>query len=472
MKIVGRGLVGALLMMVASLPLVTAQAEPPLAADQGGAADTVVYGAEFNFAAAWLPNGLPATLGALDQLAWALPMLQARFGLAAGNGWSAYATVDLIKEHHLDSIFNIAIGPTGNPFPIENNFASEGVLRYDNPQLSIILGRQAASQGPSTLSNLQVTRHLPYLDALRVEVRLGPDWSFSQIVASLENRAVLGDVTLPVIDGQPIDGYDFETTNIWLSSRRFALRGDWFEFGIGALSLVSRPYNAFHIGDILPVFSMHNGNPGWHNLSLHADFSVDLWPGQRQYLIAGLDDFNANLVGIGDGGVPTIWAVILGGDGTVEFGGLNLKYGLEMAATHYLWGNFHAHHILSRALYRYAIDWPLLLPLTSPYGPGRLSFAGEASLALPWQLALQLSGLLLFGDPDINLVTTSYEVQVTETEFLLGRMDLRVSRTLFDGLTAYLSGGLDFLPGGLEWRIQAGAAWKISVGSVFKAENR
>jgi hypothetical protein len=91
----------------------------------------------------------------------------------------------------------------------------------------------------------------------------------------------------------------------------------------------------------------------------------------------------------------------------------------ETGYTHYLWGNYACNDekndtwygiYLARAIYRYTPNrYAILMPLTSPYGPGSLWGKLVCKFIIP-DINLQAGAelLLLFNNRSVNLVETPY----------------------------------------------------------------
>jgi hypothetical protein len=400
-----------------------------------------------------------APLGWIDVLANALPFNETTVSMRTETGLGVDTTLRLVYEYGQPSHSNIPIGFEGNPIFVENNALYKGLLFFPFFDGEMRIGRQDVSFGPSPLSNLQISRSIPFLDSVYYELPLGP-FNISQVIATLENRKGLDDIYFNS-DQSP---YGFESSVILLSSRRFSVDTELVSLGIGAQSIASRENNAFQIGDVLPIFSLHSADIGWHNLSLFLDGVLRAVEGHTQYCILGIDDINANTFGIVDGGVPTIAACILGASGSFDFDILSLKYELEGTATHYLWGSFYERYYLSRSIYRLKSDSGYItLPLTSPYGPARTSVELRTSLAMPLEMFLKLDGLLLYGDSSINLFSTVYEGRTVEYSFMLARIEATIGKIMYDSASIYLGGGVDFVPAGVVPRIFIGGSWNISI---------
>jgi len=247
----------------------------------------------------------------------------------------------------------------------------------------------------------------------------------------------------------------FGVTNSFFSLHRFEYAFSRLRLGISAMQVVSRAGNAVYLGDFFPVFSWHNSEVGYHNMSMVVEATLVPFSGSRLFLQAGADDINAGeLLGIADSEIPTIPFLLagFGWDGSLASRPFSLA--AEVGSTHYLWGNFHEYDInrtggnyLSRAIYRYKRDADyVLLPLTSPYGPGVIWFHSRARLDLFPFLDLDLQVRMRWRNPLADMVTTEY----TADEAI-------ASAALVDDHRFSLKG---------EWS-PLGRSWKEKAGSHF-----
>ncbi len=414
---------------------------------------------ESNVSAQYVYSDQPNPLGAIDSIRNIEPFAEMATGIENGAGLGVLLDVRLIAEFRNAGESNIPFGYAGNPLAAENNMVAAGLLYAPLLDGTVRIGRQKVDFGPSRLSGLQIDTHVPYLDGIYYSLPIGK-LEISQVIATLENRRAIGDLDAAWFPAG--EGYDFGISDILLSSRHFSWTEDHFKVGIGAQTLFSRPYNVFQFGDILPIFSVHNADVGANNFTLLFDFELAAIPDHRQYLVLGLDEVNANLFGINDSGIPTIWAIQAGVSGVFHVGPASLDYDAEVVATQYLWGSFQDDVALSRAIYRLRADGGnVLFPLSSPFGPARLSYELATTTHVPGLLDIGFSGLLLYGDPSINLTTTNYVAQSVSYEFMLLRLGLTLSRDIGAGIRLTVGGGGDILPDGFSPRLMASGAWSL-----------
>ena len=148
--------------------------------------------------------------------------------------------------------------------------------------------------------------------------------------------------------------------------------------GITDHAMMARRQNRFYITDFIPVLSRHQAAVAQTNNSMAADISWTPVQGLILAAQAGFDDINADIIGVSDTGSPTIDAYVAGIEYQTITGFGSFGLDLEAGYTHWLWGNYDGSEIwpndvnpFLRFQYRYLTDsGALLLPLTSPYGPG------------------------------------------------------------------------------------------------------
>jgi len=115
--------------------------------------------------------------------------------------------------------------------------------------------------------------------------------------------------------------------------------------------------------------------------------------------------------------VPTVDAYLASLEFTFGLGDLAVDGIFEAGYTHYLWGNYDGYETggvdrgaLARAIGRYKTDYgAMLLPLTSPYGPGAEWLKLDLDLTPRGStLAFGFDALFLSKIPDANLVSTPF----------------------------------------------------------------
>lgn len=346
------------------------------------------------------------------------------------------------REYDGFSANNFLAFKPGNAFAQENQFLQKGYFRYFFGPLEMELGRNKVHYGPSRYSSLLLSQRLPFLDALRLRLPIGP-LEMTSLVSTLENRSAAGDLDLAALYGAayPYD-YDFVDNTIICTMHRFEYAFKRLRLGISGLSFITRPDNAFLLGDFFPVFSWHTADVGWHNLSMIGDVSLAPLPGLEVFAQYGVDDINLGSVNIGDDPLPTIDAYIIGLSFDLRLPKASFSFYLEGGYTHYLWGNFHEEYALSRAIYRYFMDREnQILPMTSPFGPGSRWIYGEIGWSNLNDISASLFFQLIDQNTQANLIDTPYKASSTvenAPRTTTMRLGLDIRYTFKKALTAYM----------------------------------
>jgi hypothetical protein len=319
--------------------------------------------------------------------------------------------------------FTTGVGPS-----IDHHILGRGILSWENPAFRVWFGRDTMQIGAPDLSTLYPSKLLPYMDAARLQGRAGPvnlDWTVSTFLPVKNWEGLDVDNAATPFErnwgGQWWSSSDFNPTTILYVAHRLEFVGDRLSFALGEQIIYARPNNSYEIKNFLPVGTFHANDTYPDNMNLIFEFGAALLPGLTLRAMAGFDDLSSDIIGIADSPVPTIPAAILG----FEFSGAPVKIPLsgiiEGGYTHYLWGNFDADQnqsgnwygngeFLARMIARYEYDGGgVLLPLTSPYGPGALWARGLARVVLPVRdLNLEVRALFLSKNKSTNLVSTAY----------------------------------------------------------------
>lgn len=322
----------------------------------------------------------------------------------------------------------------GNPVPMENYFITSGYFYKRFDDVTLLVGRTPVHFGDGSFSSGMPSERLPFMDS----VRLG--WQFGRLkmtayASSLENR--MGDMEKAKLDAagwnSGVEYIDtttneffngdtstlvdlaFGTTNAFLAVRRFEYAFNRTRLAVTSMQIVSRENNYLHLGDFFPVYSWHNAELGPHNNSVHLEATTVPLPGLKLAVQGGWDDINASeAFGVGDTGLPTIYFYLAGAAWRGKMLGLPGAVTLEAGTSHYLWGVFHEYaeedgNYLSRAIYRYKRDEDyVLLPLTSPYGPGVTWLAADFSLQMLPSISVNTEIELKWRNPAADLVGTEY----------------------------------------------------------------
>ena len=317
---------------------------------------------------------------------------------------------------------------------------TKGIFSYNGKYLNLMIGRDSAHWGNAAGSTLYASSLIPHLDGIRMNVPLGRftfDYSLSTIMPKRARYRDVDDAArrdYPELEnsfnvnqknrlgdhfGFMKDVSDDNPSIIFFMQNRFQWNYGKVKAGIGSTVVYARGNNQFLFTDFLPVFNHHNADSAPNNFSLILDAQWTIFPGFSISAMVGFDDISAKSFGLPDGEVPTIPGAIIQLEYGRADGNLFQRYMLETGYTHYLWGNFAYTDepeswygvYLARAIYRFTPNaYAVLLPLTSPYGPGSLwaKFNGKFTFT---QINLEagFEVLLLFKNSGANLVMTPYE---------------------------------------------------------------
>ncbi|MDR2028170.1 MAG: hypothetical protein LBP93_01385 [Treponema sp.] len=324
---------------------------------------------------------------------------------------------------------------------ISFDLLSKGIFSWNGKHLDVSIGRDRVHFGHTPGASLYPSGRLPYQDGLRLSVPLGP-FSFDYLLATIQPKKASHDVD-PNRNAkeQDSDAFGFmkdsNPTTILTAVHRFQWNFGALKAGIGGTVVYARSNNMFLMTDILPVFIYHNADIRPNNLNMIFDLSWTFYPGFTLTGILGFDDISAKALGLPDGPTPTIPAGILQLEYSAAPGPVP-DFLLEGGYTHYLWGNYafgDADEVswgeapLARAIYRYAPNnQAILLPLTSPYGPGTIWGRLVSALDFPqFNLKIKADLLILSKLDGVNLVDTPY---AGDDEVKNGRRILYVSLDL------------------------------------------
>lgn len=321
----------------------------------------------------------------------------------------------------------------------DHYFIRRGYFFHYFGDMELILGRNGVHLGGPEHSTFMASDRLPHIDSLTLRYRLGPIYMTS-VSATLDNRRADGELEpgspefceafagaerFGQSDCDPPDpeqGYwpserlGFNRTVIYYGVHRFDYTRDTVRLGIAAQQFVARENNAFHLGDVFPVFSWHNTDVGGHNMSLIMDASWRPRPYWELFFQAGYYDIDAaEFVGIPDNPIPTIDGYLLGLSYRGPVASRRLRVAAEVGYTHFLWGNFFDYNeergnYLARDVYRLRTHGFYMMPMTSPYGPGTAwtRFRSEVGEFGPLSFGLDVELLARQDRELVNLVNTIY----------------------------------------------------------------
>ena len=354
---------------------------------------------------------------------------------------------------------------------INYDIVNKGILAWNGKYVNLSVSRNSVHWGNPQGSTLYPSALLPHLDHVDMNVPLGP-FSFDYMFATvMPKRSKFRDVDswidrdypfpeYPVRDPKnPLGDYfgflrdrsDVNPSVILMAAHRLQWNFGRVKAGVGGTIVYARSNNQFLVTDFLPVIVYHNSDSVPNNLALLLDAEWLIVPGLSLSLMVGFDDINAQSFGLPDGQIPTIPGAVLQLEYSLNSKKIFQSYLLETGYTHYLWGNFaytddpkewYGVH-LARAIYRYTPDkYAVLLPLTSPYGPGSLWGKLKADIYFHnVNIHAGADFLFLAKKEGVNLVDTPYKADNALNSFDLFyfSLDLPVSYTL-----RTKAGALDF----------------------------
>lgn len=426
-------------------------------------------------------NGIDMAMAWFDRPPFA--RLQLRSEGTSGIGVVAETTLrdqwtgDYFRQDNLP-----VVGVQGDILRFENFFFSKAALWYRGDGFESLFGRETPDYNGILRGGLLPGTRLPFLDAIRAVGHFGRlriDWMVASIPAIKAWNLIDVDPNAGVIpSGAQYYGFDAEPastngspTAIVEAMNRLTWDLGRLRLGITDHAMIARRNNLFYITDIIPVISRHQAGMSQTNNSLVVDAAWEPVDELCFAFQAGFDDINAGIFGFDDTAAPTIDAYVFGVDYRSSASFVTLTMRLEAGYTHYLWGNYDGSQTwpndvnpFLRFQYRYLADaGGLLLPLSSPYGPGARWGRLSALLETPISgLLIGLETLLLGKNEEANLITTAVNGNTT---------------TASAPTTWYWSLGMPLSYARGPWRIQAkpgmamigGDPWfEVSLGACFR----
>jgi hypothetical protein len=368
------------------------------------------------------------------------PFASFRLDVGSPTGLGAAIGGDIRRELATIGFFddsNLPIdGTAGYAIAFERPFVSLGALWWKSPDFDVELGRDKVHYGDDLEGSIYPSARLPYLDALQTRWNIGPfklEWMVSTMdaVESYDGIDVNPNEGLNPADypdagedpsleapDMPYGFFDDPNPTVIVEElHRFSWNFGKLEIGTGSNMLIARRNNYIQLTDFLPFSSWHQTQILSNNLTVYLDATWKPYDCLTVAAEGGLDDFNANSIGIPDSGVPTIPALVVGARYADSFAPGKVSAYFEAGYTHYLWGNFsgtsdapYDEDPLAREQYRFlVVNGSALLPLTSPYGPGAMWLSAKGSLALAGSgLEIGADILVLSKNTEANLIDTPY----------------------------------------------------------------
>jgi hypothetical protein len=337
-------------------------------------------------------NGVDVQRAYFEQPAIVDLCIESGSALSGVYGFGVAAEIAVKPEWRGDYFPATNLPFTSGSYSLESNLFSRSVVYWKSPGIEIGFGRDKIDYNGILEGGLLPSSRIPWYDALKAKGTLG-QFSLDWMVATIQ--------AVKAWDGKDITpeaGYSFETgdpnfkpTTIVEALTRLSWNLGKVELGVTDHAMMSRLNNRFDLTDIFPLVSRHQAGVAQTNNSMVMDASWELLPKLRISAQMGLDDIDLNPLGISDTATPTIDAYVLGArwDGTTKLG-LVSAYA-EGGYTHWLWGNYDGSqadpsdvNYFARFIYRFPRynGGSILLPLTSPYGPGAFWLKSHGSVAL------------------------------------------------------------------------------------------
>ncbi|MFP3043054.1 hypothetical protein LQZ19_14660 [Treponema primitia] len=385
------------------------------------------------------------------------PVFDLSAGIGTFTGILVEADIALRQAWHDDyePVNNFLFPAPDSELGINFDILNRGMLFWNGKHINVGLGRDKVHFGNTPGGTLYPSASLPYLDGLRISTPIGPftmDYALSTIQARRAKKLEGKEILKGTYTGDDYDAYDHfgfmmdeNPTTILTATHRFQWNFGQVKAGIGGTVVYARSNNMFLATDFIPIQIWHNADVRPNNLNMMLDASWALCPGLTLSGIVGFDDINANFIGINDTEVPTIPAGILQLEYDLLTPALKANFLFEAGATHFLWGNYGYDGepedgkpwggvYLARAIYRYSPNNDgVLLPLTSPYGPGVYWGRITSSFTISDMPSLKIGAdlLLLKKIRGANLVTTGYNNGgvADESQYWFFSLDLPCSYT-------------------------------------------
>ena len=417
-----------------------------------------------------LKSGIDLMRSYFDRPPFARLLLEGRspagFGVLAETVLRDQWTGDYFRSDNIP-----VLGAEGDPVQVENYFFTKAAVFYDSPLFSFHFGREQPDYNGIIRGGLLPGPRLPYLDAVRASGTIGRmtlEWMVATIPAIQSWETASG--TLPGFDVDPNEGvspagasyYGWESspysrnpasTIIVEGLNRLNWQVGRVRLGLADHAMMARRENRFYVTDFIPVLSRHQAGIGQTNNSLIFEFGWEPLDGLEFAAQAGFDDINADFAGLSDTGTPTVsaFAGALSFKGNSPAGSLRAR--MEAGYTHWLWGNYDGAEIwpndtnpFLRFQYRYLSDAAaLLLPLSSPYGPGVFWFTASTGILL--------DSLNLDTEAEISYLSKNTDANLIDTPVIGNSSTEGAPRTRF------ISAALN-----LRWSLKTSAAgrWEIS----------
>lgn len=406
-------------------------------------------------------NGIDIQRNYFEELPLADLTIEGGSACEGENGFGIAGQVKIKPEwsgnYFLSNNLPIANGEAS----VEGNLFSRSVVYWKSPSFGIAFGRDQVDYNGILEGGLLASARLPWLDALRGYGILGR-FRLDSMIATIPAVKAWDNNDITPEPGygfgtDPVTGTDTDTDPYATTIVEAMSKIGWhfgpeqgpgmFTLSLADHAMLARYQNRFYLTDLFPFISRHQASIPQTNNSMVISLHWQPFPWMQVAGQAGYDDINLNPVGVSDTGTPTIdaYAVAMklnfplsksvGFD--TENKGLHsdisqsLEVYLEGGYTHWLWGNYdgtQAHpndvNYFLRFIYRYPryLGGSILLPLTSPYGPGVVWVQSHGTFNIEGKLlnqsahlALGYRFLFLDMNSEANLIDTEvYDNTTTE----------------------------------------------------------
>jgi len=448
-------------------------------------------------------NGIDVQRNYFEQLPLADLTIEGGSACEGANGFGIAGQVKIKPEWKGNYFCQTNLPIANGEASVEGNLFSRSVVYWKSPSFGIAFGRDQVDYNGILEGGLLASARLPWLDALRGYGILGR-FRLDSMIA-----------TIPAVkawdnnDITPEPGYGFETETDATTIVEAMSKIGWNfgpEQGPGMLTLsladhamLARYQNRFYLTDFFPFISRHQASIPQTNNSMVISLHWQPFPWMQVAGQAGYDDINLNPVGVSDTGTPTIdaYAVAMNLNfplrkSTVfdtENQGLHsdisqsLEVYLEGGYTHWLWGNYDGHqahpndaNYFLRFIYRYKryLGGSILLPLTSPYGPGVVWVQSHGTFNIEGKLlnqsahlALGYRFLFLDMNSEANLIDTEVYDNATTEEAARSyaiRVSLPVSLT-YGSIFSTIEPAYLWRDGLSAFELDLSIAWRFDVSS-------
>lgn len=394
--------------------------------------DRVLRTADLMVEDAPIKNGIDVQRNYFERPPFADLLIEAGSAVSGRYGFGVAAEAAIRPEWQGNYFRSDNLPLVNGSTSVEGNLFSRSVVYWKEPSIGIAFGRDSVDYNGILEGGLLPSSRLPWYDSLRGYGRLGRFTLDSMIATIPAVRAWDGkDVALE-------SEYGFETDLNATIIVEVLSKITWSfgpagpgRFSVSAAdhAMLARYNNRFYLTDLFPLVSRHQASVPQTNNSMVLTATWQPFAWLELAAQAGFDDINLNPLGVSDTGTPTIDAYVAGARLHIPLSNQKARAGafldayVEAGMTHWLWGNYDGSeaqpndvNYFLRFIYRYPryLGGSILLPLTSPYGPGAvwIKSHGTARVAsgktnrMQWDVSAGYHILYLNLNTEANLVNT------------------------------------------------------------------